>query len=115
MSRSVTIAAVVCVAFAAGAVASAIRAKTLRTDGEWLMARGSAEAQEYASSFETRHADAQLLTFDQRRDVLERANRWQGLELFCILGSVLSAFSAYVLYLYYRLRQQLVDATSGID
>lgn len=115
MSRSVAIAAVVSLAFIAGAVGSFVKAHALRKDGDWLMARGAAEAQEYANSFETRHADAQLLTFDERRAVLESANRWQGLQLFCILGAVLSAFGAYVLYLYWRLRQQLVDATDGLD
>lgn len=115
MSRSVTIAAAVCGLFAAGAVASWQRVHKLNGDAEWLMARGNAEAQQYADSFDSQHADAQLQSFDKRREVLEQAARWQGLELFCILGAVVSAFGAYVLYLYWRLRQQLVDATGAED
>lgn len=79
------------------------------------MARGNAEAQQYADSFEVAHADSQLKTFDQRREVLEKASRFHSLQLLSTLGAVLSGFGAYLLYLYWRLRQQLVDATDGGD
>lgn len=113
MSKSVAIALCVSVLFAAGAAASFTRAHQLRGDAEWLMARGNAEAQEYANSFDTQHADNQFSTFEARREVLEKASRFHSLQLLCILGSVLSAFGAYVLWLYFRLRQQLVDATDA--
>jgi hypothetical protein len=113
VSKSVTIAMCVSVLFAAGAAGSYARARQLRADAEWLMARGNAEAQQYADSFEVSHADNQLKSFDERREVLEKAGRFHALQLLSTLGTVLSAFAAYVLYLYWRLRQQLVDATEG--
>ena len=79
------------------------------------MARGQAQAQEYASSFDGAFADQQLASFEERRVTLEHAQLWQLLEKLLVLLSVLGAFSSYVLYLFRRLRDQLVEATSEAD
>jgi len=103
----------VCVAFAcaAGAVASHARANALRTEGDWLMARGNAEAQEYASTFDGARAEAQLHLFDQRRQVLKHSTAWWLFEMLMVLGAVIACISSYVLYLFRRLRDQLVDGS----
>lgn len=112
-SRSVAVAIAVSVLFAGGAVASFVQAHRLRGEARWLLERGEAQAQEYAATFEGSHADEQLGTFDKRREVLERAHLWQRLQMVFILAAVIAAFSSYVLYLFRRLREQLLDATEG--
>ncbi len=108
-SRSVASAIAVSLLCGGAAVACYFRAASLRTDGEWFLARGNAEAEEYASSLDSAVAEKQLASFERRREVLERAHRWQRLELLLILSSVVAAFSSYVLYLFFRLRQQLIE------
>ncbi len=114
-SRSVAV-AVVLSAFAAGGAAYAhYRAHLLRTDAQWLLERGSAQADEYATTLDSKVAEDQLVTLDQRRVVLDRMQLWQRLELLGILLAVVAAFSSYVLYLFRRLREQLVEASAPLD
>jgi hypothetical protein len=108
-SRSVAAAIAVSLLSAGGAVACFYRSSQLRTDGEWYLARGNAEAEEYASTLDSAVAEKQLATFEQRREILEKAHVWQRLQLLLILCSVVAAFGSYVLYLFFRLRQQLVE------
>ena len=114
MSRSmlVAIAVTVTVLCAGGAVACFLKASALRSEARWLMARGEAMAAEYNRSFDGAFADSELSSFEQRRGVLERALVWQRFQLVLVLGSVGSAFCAYLLYLYRRLRAQLVETTA---
>ena len=114
-SRGMTVALCLSVAAVAGAAGCYARARALHADAEWLMARGQAQAQEYASSFDGAFADQQLASFEERRVTLEHAQLWQLLEKLLVLLSVLGAFSSYVLYLFRRLRDQLVEATSEAD
>ena len=118
-SRSTTIAIAVSIALAGGAVASYLQARKLRDEAQWLMARGDAQAQQYAATFDNTAAEQQLSTFEKRRLVLEHAQKWQLLQMVLVMASVLSAFSSYVLFLFRRLREQLLDAsdssTAGID
>lgn len=118
-SRSFTVAIVFAVLCLGGAVGSYAMARSLRTEAKWLMARGDAQAQEYAATFDGAAAEKQLSTFEQRRVVLERAQRWQLLQMLLVLAAVMSGFSSYVLFLFRRLREQLVDANDpslhGID
>lgn len=109
MSRSMALALTAAVLFAGGAVGCWWRASELRGEGRWLLERGSAQAEEYARSFDGSYADGQLQTFAQRRAVLERSLTWQRLQLVFVLASVVCAFSSYVFFLFRRLRDQLVE------
>lgn len=112
-SRSVTLAILFAVLFAGGAVGSFLQAQKYRTDARWLLERGTAQAQEYAATFDGSHADEQLSTLEQRRQVLEQAHLWQRLQLLSILASVIAAFSSYVFFLFRRLRDQLLEGADA--
>jgi hypothetical protein len=114
-SRSVAVAIILAAACAGGAVACFFRASQLRSEGEWLLARGNAQAEEYASTFDNAAAESQLVSFEKRREVLEQAHRWQRYQMLLIMSSVAAAFASYLLYLFYRLREQLVDAQADED
>ncbi|MFP2931475.1 hypothetical protein ACLESO_41070 [Pyxidicoccus sp. 3LG] len=86
------------------------RADALQVQGQWLMERGTAQAEDYANRLDGTAADAQLKTFAERRTVLHRAHRWQRGMMLGVLAAVLAAVSAYVLFLLKRLDDQLVDA-----
>ena len=114
-SRSVTL-GVVLTALAIGAGGYAhVRAHQLKTDAGWLLERGSAQGEEYAESLDNRMAEEQLSTLDQRRDALDGVALWQRVELLAILCSVVGAASTYVLFLFRRLREQLVDANAPLE
>ncbi len=114
-SRSVAVALLVCLGSGAGAVWAYGKASQLRSDGNWLMLRGNAQAEQYANSFDSEAAETQLQTFEQRRVVLEQAHFYQRVQMMLVLLSVVAAFSTYILWLYYRLRQQLVTAGEGLE
>jgi hypothetical protein len=114
-SRSVTVAVTIAVAAAGGAIASHLRSRQLKTDAQWLMERGSAQADEYATTLDSHVAEAQLATFDERRSALERSEIWHRTEMLLILLAVVAAFSSYVLYLFRRLREQLVEASAHLE
>ncbi len=86
----------------AGAAFSSLRVSRLRTEASWLLATADAYAGDYGASLEGRFAEAELASFDQRRAVLERAHRWQRLEIACLLAAAAAAFTAYGLYLFRR-------------
>jgi hypothetical protein len=114
-TRSVTAALCISLLAAGGAAFCYTRAETLQSEGRWLMARGTAQAAEYAQKLDGTLADAQLKTFTQRRAVLERAYLWQRGMLLGIMIAVLSSLSAYVLFLLKRLDDQLLDATGELN
>lgn len=113
-SRSVAFAIAVAMLCAAGAAGCYWRAHQLRSEAAWLMARGNAQAQEYAASLDSKTAVTQLATFEERRLVLERAHRWQRAQMLLVLSAVVALIASYVLFLFRRLREQLVDASSGL-
>ncbi|MHB8876391.1 MAG: hypothetical protein ACYC8T_22080 [Myxococcaceae bacterium] len=106
-SRSVAIAIAVALLCAGGAIACYVKASALRTEAEWFLVRGNAEAEEYSATLDSATAERQLVTFEVRREVLERAHGWQRLQLLLVLAAVGSALGAYLLYLFFRLRTQL--------
>jgi len=110
-SRSVAVSLILTLLCAGGAVGSYARAHSLRTEARWLLERGTAQAQEYADTFDGSAADSELGTLDQRQAVLDRAQLWYGAQLLLVLATVVLAFSSYVFYLFRRLRDQLLDAT----
>ncbi|RKH10264.1 hypothetical protein D7V97_14195 [Corallococcus sp. CA053C] len=113
-TRSVTAALCVSLLFAGGAAFCYSRAESLQAEGRWLLARGSAQATDFAQKLDGTSVDAQLKSFKERRGVMERAHRWQRGMLLGIMASVLSALSAYVLFLLKRLDDQLLDATGEL-
>jgi hypothetical protein len=110
-SRSVAVAITLSVLSAAGAGLCYWQASRLRSEAEWQLARGNAQAQEYAATFDGAAAERQLANYDARRELLARAHLWQRFQLLLILVAVVSALGSYVLYLLARLRQQLVEAS----
>ncbi len=109
-TRSVTAALCVSLLAAGGAGYCYTRADALQVQGQWLMERGTAQAQDYAQRLDSTAADAQLKTFAERRAVLLQAHNWQRGMMLGVLAAVLSAVSAYMLFLLKRLDEQLVDA-----
>jgi hypothetical protein len=114
-SVSVAIALGVTALAAGGAGACYFQAQKLRTEGRWLMERGNAQAEEYAASLDKTLAETQLATFEERRAVLEQAHFWQRLQVLLIVVAAIGGFCSYVLYLFRRLREQLVDAAAPLD
>ncbi len=110
-SRSVAVAMTLSVLCAGGAVASYVRSARLKSEAGWYGARADAEAKEYTVTLDDATAERQLASFETRRDILERAHAWQRTQLMFVLGSVGSALAAYLFYLFFRLRVQLVDAS----
>lgn len=88
------------------------RSQALQTEARWLLERGNAQAVEYAQRLDNSVADAQLKTFAARRTVMERAHLWQRGQMLGVMGAVLSALAAYMLYLLRRLDSQLDDAAA---
>jgi hypothetical protein len=109
-TRSVTAALCISLLAAGGAGFCYVRADALQVQGQWLMERGTAQAQDYAQRLDATAADAQLKTFAERRAVLQQAHNWQRGMMLGVLASVLAAVSAYMLFLLRRLDEQLVDA-----
>lgn len=114
-SRSVVLAVAVTALCAAGAVACYLRATRLRSEGEWHLARANAQGQEYATTLDSAVAESQLATFEQRRLVLEQAHQWQRLQYLLVLTSVVSALASGLLYVFYRLRLQLAEASDEVS
>ncbi len=108
-SRSVAVAITIAVLSSTGAVGCYVRAAQLRAEGQWLLERGTAEAQEFTQTFSGDAQDKQFATFETRRQVLDRAVLWQRGQLLLILLTVIAAFSSYVLFLFSRLRADLED------
>lgn len=113
--RSVAVATTIAVLLAAGAVGAFLRAKSFRSEAQWLLARSAAEAESYANSFDSESVDKQLGSFDVRREALERAEIWQRTEMLLIMASVVAGFCSYVLYLLSRLRDQLIESAAAVE
>jgi len=114
-SRSVVFAIVLSSAAAVGAVVAHARCRQLRSEAGWLLERGSAQGDEYADTMDSRLAEDQLMTLDERRAVLDRAELWQRAEMLGVLSAVVGAFATYALYLFRRLREQLVEASAHLE
>ena len=106
-SRSVAITLCIALLSAAGAVGCYVRTSELKREAGWLLERGNAQAAEYANTFNAAIVEEQLKTFEARRAILDRAHLWQRGQLLLILVTVIAAFSAYVLFLFHRLRADL--------
>jgi hypothetical protein len=94
---------------AVGAVISFEKMSHLRSEAGWLLARADAHGSDYAASLESGFVDTELATFDQPRRLLERAHRWQRLEMACVLLAAAAAFCGYGLYLLRRARQYTLE------
>ena len=114
-SRSVTVAVSIALLSGAAAVGAYVRASQLRTEAQWLLQRGTAEAEEYANTFESAMAEKQLATLSERRGVLDNVLLWQRFQMLLVLIGVIAAFSSYVLHLFHRLRTDLEEVTDGLE
>ncbi len=90
------------------------RSAAFQNEAEWLMARGNAQAEEYAQRFDGAVADAQLQTFAQRRAVMEKAHAWQRGMMVGVMATALGLVAAYALFLLKRLDEQLADAAPDL-
>jgi len=104
--RSVALAIGLSLGCAGLAVGCTARAAHLGKQAAWLLLRSAAEAAEYTSTFDGRHVDQELLTFQERRAVLERAHRWQRGATGLLMASALLLLASYALFLLVRLREQ---------
>jgi hypothetical protein len=97
-------------ALAGAAVGCWVKTRELTAASEWFYVRGNAQAQEYVDSFDGSYIEQELQTFEQHRDVLNRAHRWQAMQEGFVIASAVAGLSAYAAFLAMRLRQQRVDA-----
>ena len=104
--RGVALAIGLSVGSAGLAAGCAWRAERLASQATWLLARGVAEASEYTDTFDGRHIDRELVTFQQRRAVLERAHQWQRGSIALAMAAALAIVASYLFYLLARLDQQ---------
>ncbi len=107
--RKLVVALIVFALAAAGAVISFERMSRLRSESRWLLARADAHGSDYSASLDGSFVDTELATFDLRRTLLERAHRWQRLEILCALLAVAAAFCGYGFYLLRRARQYTLE------
>lgn len=113
-SRSVVLAVVFTVLSGGAAIGCYLGSSSYRSQAEWLRVRGNAEAAEYATSFNGALADKELGTFEERRELLERAQHWQVGQMVGVLGSVVGLFASYLLFMFAGLRDQLEEGTSDL-
>lgn len=109
-TRSVTAALCITLLSSGGATYCYTQADALQRQGQWLMERGTAQADDYARRLDGKAADAQLKTFSERRTVMEKAHLWERGMMLGVLAAAMSLVGAYVLFLLKRLDDQLLDA-----
>ncbi|MCE9667243.1 hypothetical protein LY474_05385 [Myxococcus stipitatus] len=113
-TRSLSVALCITLLSSGAAIYCYTRADALQVQGQWLMERGTAQAEEYAQRLDGKAADAQLKTFAERRGVLEHAHLWQRGMMLSVLLAALSLVGAYVFFLLKRLDDQLLDALGDL-
>lgn len=91
----------------------AARAGRLEAQAAWLLVRGTAEGAEYASSFDGRYVDQELATYQERREVLERAFLWHRGATGLVMAAVLLALAGYALFLLERLQERRPGALAS--
>jgi hypothetical protein len=111
--RSVALAVGVALACAGLAVGCTLRAQHLGKRADWLLLRSTAEAAEYTSTFDGRHVDQEMLTFQERRAVLERAHTWERGATTLVMASALLVLASYALFLLARLKEQQLESPEG--
>ncbi|HYV48255.1 MAG TPA: hypothetical protein VFA20_25520 [Myxococcaceae bacterium] len=111
--RGVALAIGLSVASAGLAAGCAWRAQRLASQASWLMARGVAEGAEYTSTFDGQHIDRELVTFQQRRELLEAAHRWQRGSIAGVMAAALALAASYLAWLLVRLEQQRLNPDDG--
>jgi hypothetical protein len=109
-SRSVAVAAALTVLCASGAIGCYLVAASHRSEADYLLVRGNAEADQYARSFNDALAQKELATFEERRVLHEKARQWQMVQMLLALAAVMGLFATYVLFLFAGLQEQLVEA-----
>jgi hypothetical protein len=106
-TRGVVLAGLWTVLCGSAAGVASWRMQPLRHQSDSLLASSRASADAFASSFDGQFADRQLDTFEARRAVVERVQRWQRLQLLGIIGAAVGLFAGWVLWMLARLQAQL--------
>jgi len=104
--RGVALSIGLCIASAGLAAGCAWRAERLASQATWLLARGVAEGAEYTDTFDGSHVDRELVSFQQRRVVLEQAHQWQRGSIALAMAAALAVVASYLFYLLGRLDEQ---------
>ena len=107
-TRGVLLAGVWTVLSVTAAVVSTNRMQPLRDQADALLVRSRVHADAFASSFDGQFADQQLDAFQQRRQVLARAQSWQRVQLLGALGTVGGLFAMWLLWMLGRLQSHMV-------
>jgi hypothetical protein len=105
--RGVLLAGVFTVVSAAGSAVATWRMQPLRAESEALLSSSRIHADAFASSFDGQFADRQLDTFDARRAVVGRLQRWQRLQLLGLLGVATGLFGGWLLWMLGRVQAEL--------
>jgi len=111
-NRGVLLAGVFTVLCAAGSALATWRMQPLRADSEALLSRSRIHADAFASSLDGQFADRQLDTFQARREVVTRLQRWQRVQLLGLLGIAAGIFGGWLLWLLGRVHAEF-GATPG--
>jgi len=112
--RSVALAIGMSVGCATLALACTARAHRLGSQAEWLLARGAAEGTEYVNTFDGRHVDQELVNFQERRGVLERAHRWERIATALLMAASFLVVICYALFLLVRLQEQQLEPATAL-
>lgn len=109
--RPVALALVLSLGSAGLAAGCTVRAGHLAEQARWMLLKGNAQGAEYTSTFDGKYVDQQLVSYQERRSILERAQVWQGgsSALSIIAGLLVAA--AYALFLRARLEEQRLETS----
>ena len=109
-NRGVLLAGVFTVLCATGSALATWRMQPLRADSEALLSSSRIHADAFASSLDGQFADRQLDTFQARRDVVARLQRWQRVQLLGFLGVAAGIVGGWLLWLLGRVHADLGTA-----
>ena len=84
---------------AAGSAMATWRMQPLRAESDALLSSSRIHADAFASSLDGQFADRQLDTFQARREVVGRVQRWQRLQLLGLLGVAAGLFGGWLLWM----------------
>jgi ferric-dicitrate binding protein FerR (iron transport regulator) len=105
-TRAVLLAGVFTALSASSVALATWRMRPLRAESEALLASSRIHADAFASSLDGQFADRQLDTFQARREVVARLQRWQRLQLLGILGVAAGLFGGWLLWLLGRVHTE---------
>ncbi len=72
------------------------RIARLERSVRFLAGQLEGEAQTYAATLQTRYADGEMASFQERRVLIEAASTWWQIRLACLMVWVLATFAFYI-------------------